>query len=641
MNKNLKNIALIALIALGFFFFQKSLERNSSEVKEISYSKFLQLVEQRRIKTETGSKKSITIQGNTIEGVYTDPAVESKEVAFTTYIAYSDKDLITFLKKNNIEFKGSPQEDSFLWRSILYTLPWILIIGFFWIMLMRQIQSTGNKALSFGKSKARLNQEENLKTTFQDVAGVDEAKEELQEVVEYLKDPKKFTVIGARIPKGALLVGHPGTGKTLLARACAGEAKVPFFSISGSDFVEMFVGVGASRVRDMFQQAKKRLPCIVFIDEIDAVGRLRGAGLGGGHDEREQTLNQLLVEMDGFDNNEGIIILAATNRADVLDPALLRPGRFDRQIVVDSPDIKGRQRILEIHTKKVPLALKVSLKEISLGTPGFTGADLANLVNEAALLAARKGKKKVFHADLEEARDKVMMGPERRSFFISEAEKKIIAYHEGGHALLSTLLENTEPIHKVTIVPRGKALGITQQLPTEEKHMKSKNFWLDQIVVLMGGRLAEEIEFKDVTTGASNDIESATMIARKMVTEWGMSDSIGPINLSGNESGSVFLGRDYTKNSEYSDEYARLVDVEVKKIIDASNKKGKSLLQTHRKALKRIANALLEKECITGKEVREIIFGKKKEAANKKEVKSKKVKKEKKSFIGEIGIQPA
>ena len=638
MNRNLKNIALVSLIALGFFFIHRGLERNSSEVKEISYSKFLSLVEKRRVMTGKNPEKLLTIQGNTIRGFYMDPAIGNKEIPFSTYIAYSDKDLITFLKKHRIDFKGSPQEDSFFWRSIIYILPWILIIGFFWIMLMRQVQSTGNKALSFGKSRARLNQEDNLKITFKEVAGVEEAKEELQEIVEYLKNPKKFTAIGARIPKGVLLVGHPGTGKTLLAKACAGEAKVPFFSISGSDFVEMFVGVGASRVRDMFQQAKKQLPCIVFIDEIDAVGRLRGAGLGGGHDEREQTLNQLLVEMDGFDDNQGIIILAATNRVDVLDPALLRPGRFDRQIVVDTPDMKGRKKILEIHTRKIPLASEVSLHEISLGTPGFTGADLANLVNEAALLAARKKKKRVFQAELEEARDKVMMGPERKSFFISESEKKIIAYHEGGHALLSTLLKNTEPIHKVTIIPRGRALGITQQLPTEEKHMKSKSFWLDEIVVLLGGRLAEEMQFKDITTGASNDIERATMIARKMVTEWGMSDSIGPINLSGGDTGSVFLGRDYTKNTEYSDEYARLVDAEVKRIIDISNKKGRHLLKNHKKALTQIANSLLEKESITGEEVRKIVFGKQYKPPTPP--KEKKVKK-KGRFIGEIGMQPA
>ena len=458
MSKNLKNISFILLLFLGSLLFYQVVSTKTSSTKEIPYSKFLQFVEQKRILTGAEPEKTLLIQGDIIKGYYKDPAVPEKETAFTTYVAYSDKDLVSLLKKNKIPFRGIPKEESFFWRSITYILPWILIIGFFWMMLMRQLQSTGNRALSFGKSRARLNTDNKKKITFKDVAGVEEAKEELKEVVSFLKNPKKFETIGAKIPKGVLLVGSPGTGKTLLARACAGEADVPFFSISGSDFVEMFVGVGASRVRDMFQQAKKELPCIVFIDEIDAVGRLRGAGLGGGHDEREQTLNQLLVEMDGFEDNAGIILLAATNRPDVLDPALLRPGRFDRQVVVDAPDVKGRMKILEIHSAKVPLAGEVSLDSIARGTPGFTGADLANVINEAALLAARKNKKKVFQNDIEEARDKVMMGPERKSFFISDEERKIIAYHEGGHALLSAVLENTEPVHKVTIVPRGRGV---------------------------------------------------------------------------------------------------------------------------------------------------------------------------------------
>ena len=647
MSKNLKNISFILLLFLGSLLFYQVVSAKASSTKEIPYSKFLQFVEQKRIFTGAEPEKTLLIQGDIIKGYYKDPAVPEKETAFTTYVAYSDKDLISLLKKNKISFRGIPREESFFWRSITYILPWILIIGFFWMMLMRQLQSTGNRALSFGKSRARLNTDNKKKVTFKDVAGVEEAKEELKEVVSFLKDPKKFETIGAKIPKGVLLVGSPGTGKTLLARACAGEADVPFFSISGSDFVEMFVGVGASRVRDMFQQAKKELPCIVFIDEIDAVGRLRGAGLGGGHDEREQTLNQLLVEMDGFEDNAGIILLAATNRPDVLDPALLRPGRFDRQIVVDTPDVKGRMRILEIHSAKVPLAGEVSLDSVARGTPGFTGADLANVINEAALLAARKNKKKVFQNDIEEARDKVMMGPERKSFFISDEERKIIAYHEGGHALLSAVLENTEPVHKVTIVPRGRALGLTQQLPDQERHMKSKKFWLDEIIVLMGGRLAENIQFKDITTGASNDIERATSIARKMVTEWGMSNTIGPIHLSGNDSNSVFLGRDYAKNTEHSDEYARIVDAEVKKIIDNAAKKGEQLLKKHKLALDKIANALLKKEVITGDEVREFIFGKEKPAPAKSVVKKEKKKnkepsvKPKQQIIGGLGIQPA
>ena len=647
MSKNLKNISFILLLFLGSLLFYQVVSTKTSSTKEIPYSKFLQFVEQKRILTGAEPEKTLLIQGDIIKGYYKDPAVPEKETAFTTYVAYSDKDLVSLLKKNKIPFRGIPKEESFFWRSITYILPWILIIGFFWMMLMRQLQSTGNRALSFGKSRARLNTDNKKKITFKDVAGVEEAKEELKEVVSFLKNPKKFETIGAKIPKGVLLVGSPGTGKTLLARACAGEADVPFFSISGSDFVEMFVGVGASRVRDMFQQAKKELPCIVFIDEIDAVGRLRGAGLGGGHDEREQTLNQLLVEMDGFEDNAGIILLAATNRPDVLDPALLRPGRFDRQVVVDAPDVKGRMKILEIHSAKVPLAGEVSLDSIARGTPGFTGADLANVINEAALLAARKNKKKVFQNDIEEARDKVMMGPERKSFFISDEERKIIAYHEGGHALLSAVLENTEPVHKVTIVPRGRALGLTQQLPDQERHMKSKKFWLDEIIVLMGGRLAENIQFQDITTGASNDIERATNIARKMVTEWGMSNTIGPIHLSGNDSNSVFLGRDYAKNTEHSDEYARIVDAEVKKIIDNAAKKGEQLLKKHKPALDKIANALLKKEVITGDEVREFIFGKEKLASPKPVVKKEKKKnkepsvKPEQQIIGGLGIQPA
>jgi len=607
MNKNIKNIALLLLIlALGALMIEL-LNKEQKRVVEVSYSRFLQMVENGNIiTTET---EPLEIQTRNISGKFQNE--NGEQVNFVTFIAYSDNDLIDFLRKNKVKyFKGVPQQENLFMRSLIAILPWILIIGFIWFIMMRQIQSTGNKALSFGRSRAKMHPDMKNKVTFADVAGVEEAKTELKEIVDFLKAPKKFVDIGARIPLGVLLVGTPGTGKTLLARAVAGEAGVPFFSISGSDFVEMFVGVGASRVRDLFAQAKKHSPCIIFIDEIDAVGRLRGAGLGGGHDEREQTLNQLLVEMDGFETNEGIIVIAATNRSDVLDPALLRPGRFDRQVVVDAPDLLGRTQILEIHTKKVPLQSDINLTNIAKGTPGFTGADLANLVNEAALLTARKDKTKVGQDELEEARDKVMMGPERKSFFINDAEKAIIAYHEGGHALISALVENSEPIHKVSIIPRGRALGITQHLPEGDKHMRSKKFWLDEIVILLGGRLAEDIQFNDITTGATNDIERATAIARKMVTEWGMSEKIGPIDLSGSNSNSVFLGRDYGRSNEHSDEYARMVDEEVKKIIDQAFNKGKNFIKKYKKQLDKIAQKLLEKESITGAEVYEIVLGK-------------------------------
>jgi cell division protease FtsH len=572
----------------------------------ITYSTFLDYVEKNKISATP--EKPLVIQNGMIFGFF--KSENNEFLQFNTVIAFQDNELIKLLRSHNIEFEMRKQEES----MFLKIAPWMFflgLLGILWFIMMRQIQSTGNKALSFGRSRAKLHPEMKNKITFKDVAGIEEAKMELIEVVDFLKEPKKFQDIGAKIPLGVLLVGPPGTGKTLLARAVSGEAGVPFFSISGSDFVEMFVGVGASRVRDLFSQAKKHSPCIIFIDEIDAVGRLRGAGLGGGHDEREQTLNQLLVEMDGFEANEGIIVIAATNRSDVLDPALLRPGRFDRQVVVDSPDLNGREQILQIHTRKVPLETDINLSDIARGTPGFTGADLANLVNEAALLTARRDKKKVSQDELEEARDKVMMGPERKSFFINDQEKAIIAYHEAGHALISVIVENSEPIHKVSIIPRGRALGITQHLPEGEKHMRSKNFWNDEIAVLMGGRLAEELEFKDVTTGASNDIERATAISRKMVMEWGMSQKIGPIHLSNSDSNTVFLGRDYARNVNHSDDYAKLVDEEVKKIIDVAFIKGQGILKKYRKELDTIAAKLLEKETLTGSEVNEIVFGKK------------------------------
>lgn len=602
----MKNVALVLLIVVLSALMYEMVRNDKADMEEVSYSRFLTLVEARRI--ITSEKSPLLIQGKTIKGKYRNK--QNEHIQFKTFIAYTDPSLLNFLRKNRIKyFKGKPEEENLFWRSIIAILPWILVLGVIWFMMFRQIQSTGNRALSFGRSRAKMNPDMKNKVTFKDVAGVKEAKEELVEVVDFLKEPKKFMEIGAKIPRGVLLVGSPGTGKTLLARAVAGEAGVPFFSISGSDFVEMFVGVGASRVRDLFAQAKKNVPCIVFIDEIDAVGRLRGAGLGGGHDEREQTLNQLLVEMDGFEENEGIIIIAATNRADVLDPALLRPGRFDRQVVVDIPDLKGREEILKIHSKKIPMEKDANLETVAKGTPGFTGADLANLINEAALLAARQDKKKVAHEHLDEARDKVLMGPERKSFFITDDEKEIIAYHEAGHALLSSILENSDPIHKVTIVPRGRALGITQHLPDQEKHMQSKNYWLDEIIVLLGGRIAEEIVFKDITTGASNDIERVTNIARKMVMEWGMSEKIGTLRLSGNDSNAVFLGKDYSKPIDHSEEYARKVDEEVKSIVDTAYAKGKTLLKKHFKALETIANDLLAEEAISGERVREIIHG--------------------------------
>lgn len=510
------------------------------------------------------------------------------------------------LENEGVIYRFENPDDGFLSSAIVQTLFILLIIGLLWFFMMRQLQSTGNRAMAFGKSKAKLHPEGKKKVLFTDVAGCDEAKQELTEVVDFLKDPRKFQAIGAKIPRGVLLIGPPGTGKTLLARAVAGEAGVPFFSISGSDFVEMFVGVGASRVRDLFEQAKKNAPCIIFVDEIDAVGRLRGAGLGGGHDEREQTLNQMLVEMDGFEENEGIIIMAATNRPDVLDPALLRPGRFDRQVMVDAPDVKGREEILKIHSRKIPLTSDVHLSAIARGTPGFTGADLANLVNEAALLAARRNKKRVTQDEMEEAKDKVIMGPERKSFFINAKEKEVIAYHEAGHALLGAMLEHAEPVHKVTIVPRGRALGLTQQLPEDDKHIHPSRYWLDRICVAMGGYIAEEKVFGDTSTGASNDIQVTTNIARRMVTEWGMSQRIGTISYSDNEQ-AVFLGREISNSKHYSDDTASAIDEEVKRIVQEQLDRGRDLIEQKRQELSNLAKALLEKESVSGDEVYRIL----------------------------------
>jgi cell division protease FtsH len=493
------------------------------------------------------------------------------------------------------------------WVNVMSTLiPIALVVGF-WFFMIRQMQSGGNKALSFGKSRARLHSSQQKKVTFKDVAGVEEAKEELQEIIEFLREPQKFQKLGGRIPKGVLLIGSPGTGKTLLARAIAGEANVPFFSISGSDFVEMFVGVGASRVRDLFEQGKKNAPCIIFIDEIDAVGRHRGAGLGGGHDEREQTLNQLLVEMDGFESNEGVILVAATNRPDVLDPALLRPGRFDRRVVVSRPDVKGREQILKVHTKKTPLADDVDLAVIARGTPGFAGADLANLVNEAALVAARQNRKVVTQYDFELAKDKVMMGVERKSMIISEEEKKNTAYHEAGHALVAALTPHADPVHKVTIIPRGMALGLTMQLPLDDKHSYNKDYLEAQLAILMGGRVAEEIFMHHITTGAGNDIERATDMARKMVCEWGMSE-LGPLSFGKREE-QIFLGREIAQHRDYSEATAIRIDEQVKKLVQTGYDRARRIIEERKEALERIALALLEREVLDGGEVRQLIEG--------------------------------
>jgi cell division protease FtsH len=483
----------------------------------------------------------------------------------------------------------------------------ILLIGV-WLFFMRQMQIGGGKALSFGKSKAKILTKEQHHVTFENVAGIEEAKDELEEIIAFLRDPKKFTKLGGRIPKGVLLIGAPGTGKTLLARAIAGEADVPFFSISGSDFVEMFVGVGASRVRDLFLQGKRNAPCIIFIDEIDAVGRHRGAGLGGGHDEREQTLNQLLVEMDGFESNEGVILIAATNRPDVLDPALLRPGRFDRQVVVPIPDVKGREEILRVHSTRTPLAENVNLAVLARGTPGFTGADLENLVNEAALLAARLGRERIEMVDLEQAKDKVLMGVERKSMIIPLEERRITAYHEAGHTLVAKMIPGTDPIHKVTIIPRGRALGLTQQLPIDEKHTYPKDYLLNNIAVMMGGRVAEELVLNSQTTGAGNDIERSTEIARKMVCEWGMSEKVGPLTF-GQKEEQIFLGREFAQHRDYSEDTAHLIDQEIRAIVTQSYERAKDILQKNMATLNQLANALLEKEVLDGHQIDAIMKG--------------------------------
>jgi cell division protease FtsH len=595
MNPFYKNLALwmvIGLIVVLLFNIFSGLTEKGGQ--EPSYSDFVKNV-------EAGKVESVTIRGNLVSGKLKEGA------EFRTYIVDSPE-LIRTLRERGVRITVKPPDQNPWYMSALITwFPMVLFIGV-WIFFMRQMQGGGAKALSFGKARARLISEKHNKITFADVAGVDEAKEELREIIEFLKDPQKFQKLGGKIPKGVLLVGPPGTGKTLLAKAIAGEANVPFFSISGSDFVEMFVGVGASRVRDLFEQGKKHAPCIIFMDEIDAVGRHRGAGLGGGHDEREQTLNQLLVEMDGFETNEGVILIAATNRPDVLDPALLRPGRFDRQVVVPRPDVKGREEILRVHARRIPIAPGVDLKVLARGTPGFSGADLANLVNEAALLAARLGKKIVEMIDFENAKDKVLMGVERRSMIISDEEKRIIAYHEAGHALVAQTLPGADPVHKVTIIPRGRALGLTQQLPADDKYNYSKEYLLNRITILLGGRAAEEMVLNQKTTGAGDDLEKATEMARKMVCEWGMSDKLGPLTFGKREE-HIFLGREFARQQDYSEETAVLIDTEVKQIVLDCATRARRVLEDKIAKLHRLAQALLEHESLDGEEIARILAG--------------------------------
>ncbi|MBW1766615.1 MAG: ATP-dependent zinc metalloprotease FtsH [Deltaproteobacteria bacterium] len=590
MNPFYKNLALWLVISLMMIMLFQVFKQPESGSVSVSYSDFLSMV-------DNESVIQVTIQGDSISGI-------SARGAFKTF-APKDPELIKLLRSKGVKITAKPEEDTSWFHVFLSWVPMLLLIGV-WIFFMRQMQVGGGKALSFGKSRARLMSDDQEKVTFDDVAGIDEAKEELQEIIEFLRDPKKFTRLGGRIPKGVLLIGAPGTGKTLLARAIAGEAGVPFFSISGSDFVEMFVGVGASRVRDLFVQGKKNAPCIIFLDEIDAVGRHRGAGLGGGHDEREQTLNQLLVEMDGFESNEGVILISATNRPDVLDPALLRPGRFDRQVVVPVPDIKGREGILKVHVKRKVLSDDADIPILARGTPGFTGADLENMVNEAALLAARRGKDKVEMVDLEDAKDKVMMGTERRSMIISDEEKKITAYHEAGHTLVARLLPDTDPIHKVTIIPRGRALGLTQQLPIDEKHTYPKDYLMSNICILMGGRAAEKIVLNSQTTGAGNDIEKATDLARKMVCDYGMSDNLGPVAF-GKKEEQIFLGREIAQHRDYSELTAQKIDDEVRSIVTGSYEKTSRLIKDNVETLHRMANALLEKETLDSNDIDKIM----------------------------------
>jgi cell division protease FtsH len=594
VNSTLKSAVFwVALIVVAVIVWNFS-TRFQQHDRTITFSEFMTWVHNDSVDSVVMTGQDVT--GKTRQGE-----------TFHTYVPPQYDGLANELVERKVIVSGKEPTAS-PWASLLYTWAPVLLMVGFWIFFMRQMQSGGNKALSFGKSKAKLSSSAQKKVTFKDVAGVDEAKEELQEIIEFLKEPQKFQKLGGRIPKGVLLMGPPGTGKTLLARAVAGEANVPFFSISGSDFVEMFVGVGASRVRDLFEQGKKNAPCIVFIDEIDAVGRHRGAGLGGGHDEREQTLNQLLVEMDGFESNEGVILVAATNRPDVLDPALLRPGRFDRRIVVNRPDVKGREGILSVHTRKIPMADDVQVSVLARGTAGFSGADLANLVNEAALNAARYNQKAVRMHDFEFAKDKVLMGSERRSMIISDAEKRVTAVHEAGHALLAVLLPHADPIHKVTIIPRGMALGLTQQLPADEKHNYSRDYLNDQIAILLGGRIAEEITMDSLTTGAGNDLERATELARRMVCEWGMSDAMGPLTF-GKKEEQIFLGREIAQHQDYSEDTAIKIDQEVKYFVTTNYDRSRQILEQHKDTLVKMADALLAREVLDAEQVRRLVDG--------------------------------
>ena len=597
MNSTLKTIVVWVVIVVSLVVLYQVIRTagGSKQEEEIKFSDFMNKVDQ-------GDVKSVTISGAEVKGQYVH---EDKN--FHTVVPSDFPDYIKALRDKNVNIEVKDMQGNSWFQILIYIGPFVLLAAV-WFFLIRQMQTGGNKALSFGKSRARLLSMQQKKITFKDVAGVDEAKEELREIIEFLRETQKFQKLGGRIPKGVLLIGPPGTGKTLLARAVAGEANVPFFSISGSDFVEMFVGVGASRVRDLFEQGKKNAPCIIFIDEIDAVGRHRGAGLGGGHDEREQTLNQLLVEMDGFESNEGVILVAATNRPDVLDPALLRPGRFDRRVVVNRPDVRGREEILRVHTRKIPLNDDVDLSVLARGTPGFSGADLANMVNEAALLAARHNRKTVMMYDFELAKDKVLMGAERKSLLLTEEEKKVTAYHEAGHALVASKLPNSDPLHKVTIIPRGMALGVTMQLPETDKHNYTKEYLETEIAIMMGGRLAEEIFLNQMSTGASNDIERATEMARKMVCEWGMSQ-LGPLTF-GKKEEQIFLGREIAQHRDFSEETARRIDEQVREIVDAGYATAKNVLETNKDALVRLAKALLVREVLDANEIKLVIEGK-------------------------------
>jgi len=598
LNSTVKSIVLwVVLIAVAVVLWQMvKVGGSSSKEQEINFSQFMS-------QAQEGNVTSVTITGNDVHGQVHTP----KDQSFHTIIPANYPDLYKILQDKGVSVNIKEPSDN-TWVSLLINGVPILLIFALWIFMMRQMQTGGNKALSFGKSRARLLSTQQKKVTFKDVAGVTEAKDELREIIDFLKEPQKFQKLGGRIPKGVLLVGPPGTGKTLLARAIAGEANVPFFSISGSDFVEMFVGVGASRVRDLFEQGKKNAPCIIFIDEIDAVGRHRGAGLGGGHDEREQTLNQLLVEMDGFETNEGVILVASTNRPDVLDPALLRPGRFDRRVVVPRPDLRGREEILRVHARRIPLGEGVDLAVLARGTPGFTGADLANLINEAALTAARNNRKTVIMPDLESAKDKVLMGAERRSMIITDEEKKNTAYHEAGHALVAAMVPFSDPLHKVTIIPRGMALGVTMQLPTDDKHTYSRDYLKSRLAVMMGGRIAEELFMQHMTTGAGNDIEQATDLARKMVCEWGMSE-LGPLTF-GKKEEQIFLGREISQHRDFSEDTAIRIDQEVRRLVMEGYERAQKVLTEHSDLLRKLAENLLDRESLDAEEIRMILDGK-------------------------------